>query len=88
MPQVDGEDDDSALTHDPREYFMERAEPLTPESLPYVTKKSFEDGLAELHTCCMNREGRFEEVAEGLWAFDPATKSWYSLGGKSERTSE
>lgn len=45
--------------------------------LPYRMSKSLEDGLSDLNALME------ETYSQGAWVFDPASLTWYSMGGRN-----
>ena len=63
----------------PEEYFAEaRGFALAHSPVPYRMQRSFEDGIADLRSLSKCHQ------IEGSFIFAPETKTWYSLGGKTE----
>ncbi len=80
----------AVLPHTPPEqYFINRNDsPLAHAVLPYRTVRSFEAGIQDIHRLTFARGDLDERVAAGGWIFDPATSTWYSLGGETRQTGE
>jgi hypothetical protein len=75
MPAVSGA---PSVTKKPLEYFPDiGVEALVHGILPYRLERSFRDGLADL------RELMNTAHAEGAFVFDPASETWFSLGGRT-----
>ena len=64
--------------------FFELNTPLEHAPQPYKKRGTFNDGMHDLERLVFASRGKFEEVAEGMWVFDPKSNVWYSLGGKTE----
>jgi hypothetical protein len=75
MPAVSGAD---YVVKEPDKYFPEiGVEKLVHGVLPYRLERSLRDGLADL------RELMNTSHAEGAFVFDPASDTWFSLGGRT-----
>ena len=46
--------------------------------LPYRISKSLEEGLIDLNNLME------DSYSQGAWVFDPASETWYSMGGKNQ----
>lgn len=75
------------LVIDPREqrdrYFVQRDGRLEHAVLPYQSRHPLNDGLRDLERLTMARHEYGDVIAEGLWVFDDASSTWYSLGGST-----
>ena len=65
-------------------YFTETFRELEFAAQPYRNKKSLNQGMRDLEKLAVAHSHRWEEVGEGMWVFDPAKETWYSLGGQLE----
>ncbi|OGY16462.1 MAG: hypothetical protein A2785_02085 [Candidatus Chisholmbacteria bacterium RIFCSPHIGHO2_01_FULL_49_18] len=65
-------------------YFIPRSGRLEHAALPYRIQRGLDAGVQDLEELVRARSHRWEAVGEGMWIFDPKTKTWYSLGGKTE----
>jgi len=70
----------------PEEYFIQREGPLQHAVLPQRVTRSLEDGLRDINHLTFAASERGETVANSTWIFDPASSTWYSLGGETQRT--
>lgn len=75
--------DGISLTKNPDSFF-ELQPPLVHAPQPYRITESFSQGVSDLGALATAQWGKAQEVAEGFWVFDPESKTWYSLGGKTE----
>ena len=66
------------------DYFPAKEGKLEVLGLPYRTQRSLEAGLQDLLEIAQAQLGDRIELGEGMWTYDPATETWYSLGGKLE----
>jgi hypothetical protein len=64
-------------------YFPRQRGELKHGVLPYQVERSLNDGLRDLEKLTQARSNRGDVVAEGAWAFDPDSSTWYSLGGST-----
>jgi hypothetical protein len=64
-------------------HFPTQEGPLRHAVHPYQTRRSLNDGLRDLERLTGARRLRAEVVAEGRWAFDPQSGTWYSMGGST-----
>jgi len=65
-------------------YFIQYDGELEPLAQPFVSRRSFKDGVKDLENVANARYSDWKEVGEGMFAFDPNANLWYSLGGKLE----
>lgn len=66
-------------------YFIENQnDTLEFAALPYRKKASLNDGVRALEKMAVAHSALWEETGEGMWAFDPASETWYSFGGQLE----
>lgn len=63
--------------------FTEKPGRLEHAALSYKTTLPLNEGIHDLAQLTEARLQHGETVAEGAWVFDPATSTWYSLGGES-----
>lgn len=63
-------------------YFIPKEGELEVLGLPYQTKRSLRDGLEDLSKIAKANFSNNIEIGEGMWVFDSASETWYSLGGK------
>ena len=64
-------------------HFPEKTGELENAELPYRTQRSLEDGVRDLEQIAQDT-GELGMPSEGSWAFDAATNTWYSFGGRTE----
>lgn len=72
-------------TEERDQHFVPKNGRLEYAALPYRTELPLEDGLRDLEQLAKASSQRWESVGEGYWVFDPNSRIWYSLGGKSDR---
>lgn len=69
-------------------YFVENEnDVLEHAALPYRKVKPLNEGIRDLEKLAVANSHCWEEVGEGMWTFDPASKTWYSFGGQLEMPS-
>jgi hypothetical protein len=64
-------------------HFIEHPGPLVNAAMPYRTERSLAEGTEDLHSLADANRQRGEQVARGNWVHDPASGTWYSLGGRT-----
>jgi hypothetical protein len=66
-------------------YFVEKSGTLVPARLPYRTVRSLNEGVADIQKITGRSPDNGEKVEKGAWVFDPASGTWYSLGGETKQ---
>jgi len=67
----------------PREYFGRQEGPLEHAAVPYQTERSFAAGMQDLQGLIGADPHRWQTMAEGAWIYDPASETWFSMGGET-----
>jgi len=84
----DGEQKREVVDVSKEKYFVENEnDVLEHVALPYRMTKPLNDGVRDIERLAVANSRRWEEVGEGMWAFDPDTQTWYSFGGQLETPS-
>ncbi len=78
VPLSSAAGDIAAIVKEPNDYFPEiSAKGLVHGILPYRRQRDFSSGLHDLISLMR------KEYAEGAWIYDPASQTWFSLGGST-----
>ncbi len=83
--KIESDQNDCVTVSHPRDrYFTETSGKLEHAAQPYRNQRSLNDGIRDLETLAIASHGDWDEVGMGMWVFDPASSTWYSLGGELE----
>lgn len=83
LPAREGEPIVVVPQHELERRFLEKPGELEFSATSYRTERSLNDGMRDIERLTDANYHRWERVGEGNWTFDPASQTWYSLGGET-----